>query len=87
MCATTAARSVAPMRLTHLIVATAAAAAATLAAAPTAFAADAVYGGSTDKDDPIVVRADPQGQELRSLGHLVASRLRRRPGLPRGLGS
>ena len=36
--------------------------------APAAFAADAVFGGSTSNGDPIVVRSDPDIQELRSLG-------------------
>src|SRR6185436_11656732 len=57
----------ATMRHSHLI-SVAAGVAAALTAAPGAFAADAVYGGSTTNGDPIVVRSDPDIQELRSLG-------------------
>jgi hypothetical protein len=41
--------------------------AAVLAAAPSAHAADAVYGGMTTGGDPIVVTADPQAATLRSI--------------------
>ena len=50
------------MRLSLLrLTAAAGATAAVLAAAPPALAADAVYGGSADGGDPIVVKADPEG--------------------------
>ncbi len=55
------------MRHSHLI-SVAAGVAAALTAASEAFAADAVFGGSTTNGDPIVVRSDPDIQELRSLG-------------------
>jgi hypothetical protein len=54
------------MRPSQLIVA-AAAAVVTGAAAPAAFAADAVFGGATNRGDPIVIRSDPKTQQLRSL--------------------
>src|SRR4051794_8697140 len=41
--------------------------AAALAAPTTAHAADAVYGGTTKDGDAIVVKADKDGTELRSL--------------------
>lgn len=39
---------------------------ASLAAAPGALAANAVYGGSTGRGEPIVITADKAGQKLRS---------------------
>jgi hypothetical protein len=50
-------------RLTAAVGATA----AVLATAPGAHAADAVFGGSTRSADPIVVKADPELTELRTL--------------------
>jgi hypothetical protein len=50
-------------RLTAAVGATA----AVLATAPRAHAADAVFGGSTRSADPIVVKADPELTELRTL--------------------
>jgi hypothetical protein len=49
------------------LIAAGAAVVATSAAAPTAFAADAVFGGRTSQGDPIVLRADPKTSQLRSL--------------------
>jgi hypothetical protein len=49
------------------LTAAAGATAAVLAAAPSAHAAEAVYGGMTSGGDPIVVTADPAAQTLRSI--------------------
>jgi hypothetical protein len=62
------ARSVASMRLSlPRLTAAAGATAAVLAVVPQAHAADAVFGGSTRSADPIVVKADPDVTELRSI--------------------
>lgn len=62
------ARSVARMRLIGVFVTVVAAGAAAATAAPTALAADAVFGGTSNTGDPIVVRTDADAKELRSLG-------------------
>ena len=49
------------------LTAAAGATAAVLAASSSARAADAVYGGTTGSEDPIVVTADPKSAELRSI--------------------
>src|SRR4051794_20259224 len=69
MCSRAAARSVRLMRPSQLLRLTAAAGAtaAVLAATPSARAADAVYGGTTRDGDPIVVKTDKAGRQLRSL--------------------
>ena len=67
MCPLTSARSVARMRPIHFLI-TVAAAGATAAAAPPALAADAVFGGTSNKGDPVVLRADADAEELRSIG-------------------
>src|SRR3954452_14951263 len=68
MCSRAAARSVAAMRPSLLrLTAAAGATAAVLAASPPARGADAVYGGTTRNEDPIVLKADQKTQQLRSL--------------------
>ena len=68
MCSRTAARSVAAMRpYLFRLTAAAGATAAVLAVPSTAHSADAVYGGSAPGGDPIVVKADPDAKQLRSI--------------------
>jgi hypothetical protein len=49
------------------LTAAAGATAAVLAVSPSAYAADAVYGGTAGSDDPIVVKADAKSTKLRSM--------------------
>src|SRR3954453_3163976 len=51
---------------TRTALAAAAALATTLATAPGALAADAVYGGTTSRGEAIVIKADKTGKKLRS---------------------
>jgi hypothetical protein len=68
MCSRAHARSVAAMRLSlPSLTAAAGATAAVLAAAAPTWAADAVFGGITKSGAPIVVKADADAQELRSI--------------------
>src|SRR5215218_1453394 len=50
-----------------LSLAAAGATAAALAASPAAYAADAVYGGSSPGGDPIVLKTDAKAKQLRSV--------------------